>query len=174
MNRKLNLEKGMVYDLYGSPTLDVKEPVTLVVNEQKCIVDPHSETSFLRSLPNLIAYTDEQISAALRNLVGKNNIIDTRQKWAWVHWHLIWSCNYPSLAKRFCQRIIHLPYYADIEIGCFYNNIRQLSTLSFMYQDPRFMANVKYCHHDKASFFQAREVWIALEVELQKQLLQIR
>ena len=111
-------------------------------------------------------FTDEQIAQALSRIVGKGKAIDTKQKWAGAHWLLRWECNYPSRAFDFCERINSLPMPEEPEIKCDYNNIRQLSTLSFMNEDPRQMELVKYSKNDEAMFFQMREVVYALQQEL--------
>ena len=112
-------------------------------------------------------YSDTQIAQALSRIVGKGKAIDTKQKWAGALWLLRWECDYPSRAFDFCERIKSLPLPEDLEISCEYNNIRPLSTLSFMNEDPRYMDSVKYSKNDEAVFFQMREVVNALQRELQ-------
>ena len=113
-------------------------------------------------------YTDGQVAAALLNIIGKNKPIDSKQKWAGAHWYLRWVCNYPAKAQDFCMRINQLPFHEEPEIKCEYNNIRALSTLSFMNEDPEHLESVKYSKHDEAAFFQMREVVVALRGELKK------
>ena len=112
-------------------------------------------------------YTDNQIALALSRIVGKGKAIDSKQKWAGAHWLLRWECGYPAKPQDFCDKIATLPLPEELEIKCDYNNIRQLSTLSFMNKDPRQMELVKYSKNDEAMFFQMREVVYALQQELQ-------
>ena len=114
-----------------------------------------------------IRYTDEQVATALTNIVGKNKAIDSKQKWAGAQWFLRWECNYPAKALDFCNKISSLPLPEDLEFQCEYNNIRALSTLSFMNEDARKLEQVKYSKNDEAVFFQMREVVNALQRELQ-------
>ena len=76
-------------------------------------------------------------------------------------------CDYPSRAFDFCEKIKSLPFHEEPEIACEYNNIRPLSTLSFMNEDPRQMENVKYSKNDENVFFQMKNVVNALRRELQ-------
>ena len=112
------------------------------------------------------SYSDRQIAQALCNIVGKGKPIDSKQKWAGAQWLLRWECNYPSRAYDFCERIKSLPLPDDLEYKCEYRNIRELSTLSFMNEDPRQMENVKYSKNDEGVFFQMRSVVTALQKEL--------
>lgn len=114
------------------------------------------------------AYTDKQVATALMNIIGKNKPIDSKQKWAGAHWFLRWVCNYPAKPQDFCTRINQLPFEVEPEFKCEYNNIRALSTLSFMNEDPEHLESVKYSKHDEAAFFQMREVVVALRGELKK------
>ena len=114
-------------------------------------------------------YSDKQIATALANIVGKNKAIDNKQKWAGAHWLLRWVCNFPPKPQDFCDRINMLPLPKDLEFPCDYNNIRALSTLSFMDQDPRQMDKVKYSPSDKQAFFQLKTVVVDLMGELKKQ-----
>ena len=52
----------------------------------------------------LIGFSDEQVSKALLACVGKDQVIDTKQKWAGAYWCLRWKCNYPVEAKDFGSR----------------------------------------------------------------------
>lgn len=113
-------------------------------------------------------YTDEQIAQALTNIVGKNKPIDSKLKWAGAQWLLRWECNYPPKAQDFCEKIASLPLPDDLEYKCEYNNIRALSTLSFMNEDARKLESVKYSKNDEQAFFQLRGVVVALAEELQK------
>ena len=49
---------------------------------------------------------------------------------------------------------------------CDYWNIREISTLSFLNEDPRQMEGVRYSKNDEAVFMQLREVVWALQREL--------
>ncbi len=113
-------------------------------------------------------YSDSQVARALCNIVGKGKPIDSKQKWAGAHWLLRWLCDFPTRPFDFCERINSLPLPEELEIKCDYQNIRQLSTLTFMNEDPRNMESVKYNKNDANVFFQMREVVMALSQELQK------
>ncbi len=113
-------------------------------------------------------FTDEQIARALENITGKGKALDSKQKWAGVLWLLRWTCNYPMKAQDFCERIAQLPFQRELEFKCEYNNIRPLSTLSFLNCDPRHMDEVRYSKNDEQVFFQLKEVATALASELQK------
>ena len=94
--------------------------------------------------------------------------IDSKLKWAGAQWLLRWECNYPPKAQDFCEKIASLPLPDDLEYKCEYNNIRALSTLSFMNEDARKLESVKYSKNDEQAFFQLRGVVVALAEELQK------
>ena len=113
-------------------------------------------------------YSDAQVCTALGNIVGKGKAIDCKQKWAGAYWFLRWACNYPVKAQDFCAKInsLHLP--DDLEFKCEYNNIRPLSTLSFMNEDARFLDKVRYSRDDEPVFMQMRDVVNALRAELVK------
>lgn len=111
-------------------------------------------------------YSDEQVCTALSNIVGKGKAIDSKQKWAGAQWFLRWECNYPAKAQDFCNKISSLPLPEDLEYPCEYNNIRLLSTLSFMNEDARKLEQVKYSKNDEQIFFQMRSVVVALREEL--------
>ncbi len=113
-------------------------------------------------------YSDTQIAHALSRIVGKGKPIDSKQKWAGAHWLLRWECGYPVKPQEFCDKIASLPLPDDLEYKCEYRNIREISTLSFMNEDPRFMDSVRYSKNDEAVFFQMKEVVIALQRELSK------
>ena len=113
-------------------------------------------------------YTDNQIALALSRIVGKGKAIDSKQKWAGAHWLLRWECGFPSKAQDFCDKIATLPLPDDLEFQCDYRNIREISTLSFMFEDPRHLESVRYSKNDESVFFQMKEVVIALQKELNK------
>jgi hypothetical protein len=81
---------------------------------------------------------------------------------------LRWECNYPAKAQEFCDKISRLALPKDLEFQCDYNNIRALSTLSFMNEDARKLEQVKYSKNDEQLFFQMRTVVVALREELLK------
>lgn len=113
-------------------------------------------------------YSNEQVCTALSNIVGKGKAIDSKQKWAGALWLLHWRCGYPVKAQEFCDKISRLALPKDLEFQCDYNNIRALSTLSFMNEDARKLEQVKYSKNDEQIFFQMRNVVVALREELQK------
>lgn len=112
--------------------------------------------------------TDEQVARAIEAINGSGKPLNTKQRWAGVHWLLRWAYNYPAKPQEFCERVAQLPLPADLEYKCDYRNIRELSTLSFMNQDPREMDKVKPSKNDEQVFYQLREVALALMAELQK------
>ena len=113
-------------------------------------------------------YTDEQVAQALTNIVGKGKAIDSKQKWAGAHWMLRWACNFPARPQDFCERIDRMKLPETLEFKCDYNNIRPISTLSFMNEDSRNLDNVRYSRNDEQMYFQMRAVVIALREELKK------
>lgn len=149
---------GGIYNYFQGATIN-----NLVINGNMTKNGPENYNS--QEKKN--TYSDTQIAQALSRIVGKGKAIDTKQKWAGALWLLRWECDYPSRAFDFCERIKSLPLPEDLEISCEYNNIRPLSTLSFMNEDPRYMDSVKYSKNDEAVFFQMREVVNALQRELQ-------
>ena len=113
-------------------------------------------------------YSDAQIAQAITAICGEGKPLDSKQKWAGVHWLLRWECNYPARAKEFCERIATLPLPEDLAYKCDYNNIRPFSTLSFLNEDPRQIDSVRYSKNDACAFRQLREVAQALYQELQR------
>ena len=111
-------------------------------------------------------YSDAQIARAIEAICGDGKALDTKQKWAGVHWLLRWECNFPARPKEFCERIARLPLCEDLAYKCDYRNIREISTLSFLNEDPRQMEGVRYSKNDEAVFMQLREVVWALQREL--------
>ncbi len=118
--------------------------------------------------PKQTAYTDEVVARALLNITGKGKALDSKQKWAGAHWLLRWVSNYPVRPLDFCERINGLPFEEELEIKCEYNNIRSLSTLSFLNEDPRQLDSVRYSKNDEQVFYQLKSVVVALSQELQK------
>ena len=115
-------------------------------------------------------YSDEQIAQAITAINGKKKPLNSKLKWAAVHWGLRWYCNYPPGAKEFCDKVDSLPL-GKLEYECDYNNFRHYSTLSFMDQDARHMDKVKPSKQDLEFFLQCREVVLALVKELGKAAL---
>lgn len=152
-------QHGGIYNYFSGATIN-----NLVINGNMTKNGPENYNS---NQEKKNTYSDTQIAQALSRIVGKGKAIDTKQKWAGALWLLRWECDYPSRAFDFCERIKSLPLPEDLEISCEYNNIRPLSTLSFMNEDPRYMDSVKYSKNDEAVFFQMREVVNALQRELQ-------
>ena len=118
-------------------------------------------------------FSDEQIARALLACVGKDKVIDAKWKWAGAYWYLRWACKYPVDTQDFCDRISRLPFEQELEYKCDYRNIRELTTLSFMGEDPRKMEKVHYSKNDEKVFVQCREVALKLAEELGKAYLPI-
>ena len=157
-----NTNGGFCINVYGSGN-NVAQSITIngnVYNGQRT-----QEADF--------NYSDKQIATALANIVGKNKAIDNKQKWAGAHWLLRWLCNFPRKPQDFCDRINTLPLPKDLEFPCDYINIRALSTLSFLDQDPRQMDKVKYSPSDKQAFFQLKSVVVDLLRELERQRYEV-
>lgn len=112
--------------------------------------------------------TDEMIGKALSEITGEHKPIDNKQKWAGAYWYLRWAYNFPVDVQEFCNRIQTLPCADELEISCNYDNIRRLTTLSFIEQDPRQMDKVKPSKMDKQLFLQCREVALKLEEKLKE------
>ena len=115
-------------------------------------------------------YSDEQIAQAITAINGKQKPLNSKRKWAAVHWCLRWYCNFPPSAKEFCERVKDLPL-GNLEYECDYDSIRHFSTLSFMDQDARFMDKVKPSKQDIGFFQDCRQVVLALVAELGKAVL---
>ncbi len=115
-------------------------------------------------------YSDEQIARAIEAINGKNKPLNSKRKWAAVHWCLRWYCNCPKSANDFCERVKVLPL-GELEYECDYNSIRHFCTLSFMDEDARHMDKVKASKNDQDFFLQCREVVVALVTELGKTAL---
>lgn len=110
-------------------------------------------------------FTDEQIAQAITAINGEKKPLNSKRKWAAVHWGLRWYCNYPTGPKEFCEKIGELPL-GELEFKCDYNSIRHFSTVSFMNQDARQMDKVKPSKMDEEFFLQCRTVVLALATEL--------
>jgi len=136
--------------------------------QRQYITTPSSALSQGRR-EQLEPYSDESVARAIVAICGEGKPLDSKQKWAGVHWLLRWECNYPARAKEFCERVATLPLPENLAYKCDYRNIREISTLSFMNADPRELEKVKYSKHDEPLFFQLREVVQALERELRRE-----
>ena len=136
----------------------------IVVAESGSKIVYKEEHAPARATPEL---TDEQIARAILTINGKGKSLDSKQKWAAVHWVLRWVCNFPVRSTEFCARVAQLPLPRDLEFPCDNRNIRELSTLSFCNQDPRDMDEVKPSRTEQREFVQMREVALALLKELQ-------
>ena len=90
-------------------------------------------------------FTDEQIGKALTVINGQGKALNSN-----------------------CEKVNKLPHHAEWEFECNYNNIRPLTTLSFMNYDPQEMDKVKYSPNDENAYLQCREVVQALTQELKK------
>ena len=115
-------------------------------------------------------FTDEQIVQAIRTINGKGKPLNSKRKWAAVHWALRWYCNFPPGVKEFCERVKALPL-GTLEYECDYNSIRHEATLSFMSQDARQIDMVRPSRQDTVFFQECREVVLALTAELGKTAL---
>lgn len=115
-------------------------------------------------------FTDEQIAQAITAINGNQKPLNSKQKWAAVHWCLRWYCNFPPNVKDFCERINELPL-GKLEYECDYNNIRRLSSMSFMNENARYIDKIKPSNSEKEFFMQCREVVLALVEELGKAVL---
>ena len=159
---------GGIYNYFQGATIH-----NLVINVNMTKNGSENFQQSETSNKNRVTYSDEQVARALANIVGKGKPIDSRMKWAGAQWLLRWRCNYPPKAQDFCDRINLLPFEGPLEFPCEYNNIRALSTLSFMNEDATHLENVKYSKNDEDVFFKLREVVIALDRELLNTLMDI-
>lgn len=150
---------GNIINIYASGSQHVDRV------ENQYIDSPPRPLSFKEGERRAV-YSDAQIARAIEAICGEGKPLDTKQKWAGVHWLLRWECNYPARPKEFCDRIATLPLPDNLAYKCDYRNIREISTLSFLNEDPRQMEAVKYSKHDEPLFFQLREVVQALQREL--------
>lgn len=116
--------------------------------------------------------SDEKIANAIAAICGDGKPLDSKRKWAAVHWFLRWAYNYPPTPKEFCERIATLPL-NSLPYKCEYNSIRHFSTLTFMNQDARQIDKVKPNKQDEPFFLQCREVVQALEKEMQKSSISV-
>ncbi len=113
-------------------------------------------------------YSDEQVARALEAIVGKGKPIDAKWKWAGAKWLLNFVADFPLKTQDFCKRIALLKFSRELEFDCDYNNIRAVSTLSFLSENPLQMDKVRYSEADKGAFLQLRSVVQALQRELEK------
>lgn len=117
-----------------------------------------------------MTFTDDQIAEAIAAINGRKKALNSKRKWAAVHWGLRWYCNYPKEPMAFCERVKGLPL-GQLEFECDYNSIRHFCGFSFMDQDARMMDKVKPSKMDMSFFLQCREVVLALATELGKAAL---
>ena len=113
-------------------------------------------------------YNDEQVARALEAIVGKGKPIDAKWKWAGAKWLLNFVADYPLKLQDFCTRISGLQFSRQLEYDCDYNNVRAVSTLSFLSENPLYMDKVRYSEADKQKFLELRNVVLALQKELEK------
>ena len=113
-------------------------------------------------------YSDAQVARALEAIVGKGKPIDAKWKWAGAKWLLNFVADFPLKSQDFCSRIAQLQFSRELEFDCDYNNIRAVSTLSFLSENPLQMDKVRYSEADKGAFLQLRSVVQALQRELEK------
>lgn len=116
-------------------------------------------------------FSDEQIAQALLACVGKDKVINNKQKWAGAYWCLRWKCNYPVDIMEFCTKIDSLKLAIPDHLKCDYDNIRRICKLSFMEYDPFGKADVKVSSMDREVYSWCREVALKLAEELGKALL---
>ncbi len=112
--------------------------------------------------------SDEDIAAAITAINGKDKPLDSKRKWAAVHWYLRWAFNFPVKAPNFCQRIAMLPL-GELEYECDYNSFRHYSTFSFMNQDATHLDKIKPRKDEESFFIQCRAIALALSEKLPKQ-----
>ena len=118
-------------------------------------------------------FSDEQVIKALQACVGKDQMINSKWKWAGAYWCLRWKCNYPVDPKDFCDKIDRLHLGLPENYDCSYNNIRRFCKLSFMDCDPFGKSEVKVSNMDKGVYYWCREVALKLAEELGKTSLKI-
>ena len=116
-------------------------------------------------------FSDEQVAKALQACVGKDKVINSKQKWAGAYWCLRWKCNYPVDSQEFCDKINRLNLELPEEFSCSYNNIRRFCKLSFMDCDPFGKSEVKVSNMDRGVYSWCREITLKLAEELGKMSL---
>lgn len=136
--------------------------------------DDGVETYYVNPAPNpktvhpVVSFTDEQVIALLKAVVGRDKPIDQKQLWAGAYWFFRWYGNFPVTPKKFCDRINRLCGAETFEFPCCYDNMRKLAFLGFMNSDARLMDEVKYSNNDLIEFCCCREVVLALTEEMVK------
>ena len=113
-------------------------------------------------------FSDEQIAQALLACIGKDKVINNKQKWAGAYWCLRHKCNYPPDSKEFCQKIDSLKLDVPEELKCDYNNIRRFCTLSFMDYDPFGKKEVKVSNMDMEVYSWVKPIAFKIAEELGK------
>ena len=120
-------------------------------------------------------FSDEQVSKALLACVGKNQMINSKWKWAGAYWCLRWKCYYPVDAKEFCNKIksLNLGLSDDLsdDLDCNYESIRKYCSLSFMDSDPFGKVEIKVSNMDKGTYSVCRQIALNLGEELGKTTL---
>ena len=96
--------------------------------------------------------SDEQVKKLLQACVGKDKLINSKQKWAGAYWCLRYKCYYPADSKDFCKKIESLHLELPDDYRCDYNNIRRICTMSFMNYDPFGKEEVKVSNMDKSVY----------------------
>lgn len=155
---------GGIYNYFQGATIN-----NLVINGNmnKTATDHYDNTQKTNSNTSV---TDDQIAQAITAINGNQKPLNSKQKWAAVHWCLRWYCNFPPNVKDFCERINELPL-GKLAYECDYNNIRRLSSMSFMNENARYIDKIKPSNSEKEFFMQCREVVLALVEELGKAVL---
>ena len=116
-------------------------------------------------------FSDEQVSKALLACVGKNQMINSKWKWAGAYWCLRWKCYYPVDAKEFCNKIKSLNLGLSDDLDCNYESIRKYCSLSFMDSDPFGKVEIKVSNMDKGTYSVCRQIALNLGEELGKTTL---
>ena len=116
-------------------------------------------------------FSDEQIAQALMACVGKDKVINNKQKWAGAYWCLRHKCFYPADSKEFCKKIESLKLEVPDDMKCDYNNIRRYCTRSFMDYDPFGKDEVKVSNMDRDAYSWIRPIAFKIAEELGKTVL---
>jgi len=114
---------------------------------------------------------DRQVAQALENIVGDDQPIDMKWKWAGAYWWLRWANAYPVDVPLFCRRINGLPFKKELPVPCGYNDIRRVCAMRFMEYDPRRMDMLQPSSGEAKEFYACREVALRLSEGLKMALL---
>ncbi len=114
--------------------------------------------------------SSEQVAQALESIVGDDQPINVKWKWAGAYWWLRWANLYPVDVPLFCRRINGLPFMKELPVPCGYNDIRRVCSMRFMEQDPRHMEMLQPSSDEAKEFYACREVALRLSEELKKTL----